>query len=207
MALNWVMLDESGTRPVPLPDEAFVHSVRDAAITLEFDGSTQLYLKATGTVFATSHRIIFVRQAPPSASRPDPASANLQTLSIPHDRFQNFRYVIPIFSAAYLEADVYPVLDGGLPQRRPGEALVPKGKLKIWFNEGGGVVFRDAVEKARKAWEQLQANRADEDALRECIKSQPDRLRDGLGKQRRSLCLPLGNGTPTAAYEPPTYQG
>ncbi|SPO37572.1 uncharacterized protein PSFLO_03047 [Pseudozyma flocculosa] len=166
MALNWVTLDEMSSRPLPLDDERFLHSVQNAALTLDFSGSAKASYKATGRAFVTSRRVVFlIHPMPPPPPPGAPPPTSLHSLSVPHDHFQNFRYIIPIFSAAYLEAEVFPVTGGGLPQRQTGEPETPKGKLKIWFNEGGGVAFRDAVERAKKEWEEVKAKQADEDAL------------------------------------------
>lgn len=60
---------------------------------------------------------------------------------------------IPIFAAPYYEAHVLPVQGGGLPEQVPG-APTAVGLVKIWFNEGGGVTFKEAVEEAKARLDQ-----------------------------------------------------
>ena len=90
----------------------------------------------------------------------------LNSLSVPLDHFHSSKYVIPIFTAAYLQADVYSVPQGGLPERQPGQEAHPVGKLKLWFMESGGVAFRDGVDKAKVLWQQRRETQLDQDALR-----------------------------------------
>lgn len=108
-------------------------------------------------------QFVFVRDAPGAASE-----SELKSLSVPIDHLAASKYTIPIFSAPYLQADVYSVAQGGLPERRPGEEAHPVGKLKLWFVEAGGVAFRDAIEKARHMWQQNRQQQLDQDALRMC---------------------------------------
>lgn len=89
----------------------------------------------------------------------------LDTLSVPLDHFHKYKYTIPVFAAPYLEADVYPVHDGGLPQRQTGSMATPVGKLKLWFMESGGVAFRDGVDQGKRLFDQLQQSAQDQDAL------------------------------------------
>ena len=86
---------------------------------------------------------------------------------MPLDHFQSSKYTIPIFTAPYLQADVYSVPQGGLPERQPGQEYHPVGKLKLWFMESGGIAFRDAVDKAKVMWQERRQSEQDQDALRE----------------------------------------
>ncbi len=112
----------------------------------------------------TLAQFVFIRDAPSAA-----AEHELKSLSIPIDHLAASKYTIPIFSAPYLQADVYSVAQGGLPERQPGEEAHPVGKLKLWFVEAGGVAFRDAIEKARHMWQQNRQQQLDQDALRMCL--------------------------------------
>nr|CDI53455.1 conserved hypothetical protein [Melanopsichium pennsylvanicum 4] len=166
MALNWVMLDNSGRKPLPLPEEQMLCIVRRASLQLEYAPQGITY-KAEGDAFVSSHRFVFVRQP-----RPNPADdAAVNSLSVPIDHMQASKYTIPIFAAPYLQADIYSVPQGGLPERQPGDEYHPVGKLKLWFMESGGIAFRDAVDKAKLLWEQRRQAQLDEDALRKCIQT------------------------------------
>ncbi|KAJ1033049.1 hypothetical protein NDA16_000328 [Ustilago loliicola] len=105
-------------------------------------------------------QFVFIRQ-------PQVASGDsvLNSLSVPIDHFHSHKYVIPIFTAAYLQADVYSVAQGGLPQRQTDDEAFPVGKLKLWFMEAGGIAFRDAVDKAKVLWQQRREAEQDRDAL------------------------------------------
>lgn len=109
-------------------------------------------------------QFVFVRQPQLSAAELADGTA-LNSLSVPLDHFHSSKYTIPIFSAPYLQADVYSVPQGGLPERQPGEQAHPVGKLKLWFMESGGVAFRDAVDRARILWQQKRQEEQDENAL------------------------------------------
>ncbi|GAC71880.1 hypothetical protein PANT_5c00118 [Moesziomyces antarcticus T-34] len=159
MALNWVTLDQDGRSPLPLPDETVLCRVPKSSIQLEY-ASRGITYKAEGSALISSHRFVFVRDARGAASE-----SELKSLSVPIDHLAASKYTIPIFSAPYLQADVYSVAQGGLPERRPGEEAHPVGKLKLWFVEAGGVAFRDAIEKARHMWHQNRQQQLDQDAL------------------------------------------
>lgn len=72
----------------------------------------------------------------------------LRSLNVPLSHLFDCRYMIPIFAAPYYEASIIPVPGGNLPESQPGGPAV-KGTLKIWFKEGGGSAFREAVEEVR----------------------------------------------------------
>ncbi|KAJ9479193.1 hypothetical protein PHBOTO_002676 [Pseudozyma hubeiensis] len=163
MALNWVMLDQSGCKPLPLPQEEVLCQVRKASLQLEYASHGVTY-KAEGDAMISSHRFVFIRQ-PQLPSAELAASPTLNSLSVPLDHFHSSKYTIPIFTAPYLQADVYSVAQGGLPEPRPGEEAHPVGKLKLWFMEAGGLAFRDAVDKARTMWQKRQQEELDENAL------------------------------------------
>lgn len=128
--------------------------------------TTNLARSANCNVFFVPHRgvqqFVFIRQ--PQAS--SIGSDILNTLSVPLDHFQSYKYVIPIFTAPYIQADIYSVPQGNLPERQPGQEFHPVGKLKLWFMEAGGVAFKDAVGKAKEMWQQRREAQLDDDALR-----------------------------------------
>lgn len=95
----------------------------------------------------TNQRVVFLRQPMlPAPAENDRASEHLRSLNVPLSNLVDCRYMIPVFAAPYYEAGVLPVPGGNLPNEGPG---VNKGILKIWFLEGGGNSFRDAVEEVR----------------------------------------------------------
>ncbi|CAO1615072.1 unnamed protein product [Parajaminaea phylloscopi] len=148
MALNWTMTDEAGLKPIPLPEEKTFLAVENCQMKLDFktDGAQW---EAKGTAFVTNQRVVFLRQPmlpPPSDTAH--ASAHLRSLNVPLSHLVDCRYMIPVFAGPYYEASVIPVAGGNLPEPVAGGPTV-KGTLKIWFSEGGGSAFRDAVEEVR----------------------------------------------------------
>lgn len=112
----------------------------------------------------TFDQILFLRQPPlPAPIDPTSPSEHLRTLSVPLGQFIETRYMIPIFSAPHYEASIVPSPDGGLPRRDAGHAS-NVGVLKIWFNEGGGMTFRDSVEEVKSRRDEGATN---VEALRE----------------------------------------
>lgn len=198
MALNWVMLDQAGRTPLPLPEEKVLCQVRKASLQLDY-APQGISFKAEGDALISSHRFVFIRQ--PQVSGND---SDLKSLSVPIDHFQSSKYTIPIFTAPYLQADVYSVPHGGLPERQPGEESHPVGKLKLWFMESGGVAFRDAVDKARSLWQQRRQDQQDQDALRKLAQPPPS---DGIHAiLTADPCLSSQFALAVlsaAAYEPP----
>lgn len=157
MALNWAMLTEDGSRPVPLPGEKIFFSVEKCSISLDFK-SEGVKWSANGSAFVTSQRIVVLRQPPlPAPADPNVASAHLRSLSVPLAQFVDTRYLIPIFTAPYFEATVIASPGGGLPERTTSSSNAGSsttqvnrtGLFKLWFNEGGGMAFRDAVEEVK----------------------------------------------------------
>lgn len=103
-------------------------------------------------------QILFLRQPPlPAPVDPSIPSEHLRSLSVPISQFVDSRYMIPVFSAPYYEASVVPSINGGLPARESGQPS-NVGLLKIWFNEGGGMAFRDAVEEVKSRREEGASN-------------------------------------------------
>ncbi|UZJ51664.1 hypothetical protein CBS101457_000984 [Exobasidium rhododendri] len=157
MALNWAMISEDGSKPVPLPGEKIFYSAERCNLSLDFTNQSKSW-KANGTAFVTSQRVLFLRQPPiPAPADPSLSSQHLRTLSVPLKQFVDTRYLIPIFSAPHFEANVIPSVDGGLPQRQAGQAS-NVGLMKIWFNEGGGMSFRDAIEEVKSRREEGSSN-------------------------------------------------
>lgn len=117
-------------------------------ISLEFKEAKAKW-DAKGTVYVTNQRVVFLRIPPlPQPAEQAEASQHLRSLNVPLTHLVDSRYLIPIFGAPYYEASVLPVPGGNLPESRQG-GPASKGLCKIWFNEGGGAAFRDAVEEVR----------------------------------------------------------
>lgn len=122
-----------------------------------------LYFPHTPT-HSLSLQVLFLRQPPlPAPADPSASSEHLRSLSVALKQFVDTRYLIPIFSAPHYEANILPSVDGGLPQRQAGQSS-NVGVLKIWFNEGGGMAFRDAIEEVKSRREEGASN---VEALRE----------------------------------------
>lgn len=156
MALNWALISEDGSRPVPLPGEKIFFSVEKCSLSLDFKHQGVKW-SANGNAYVTSKRILFLRQPPlPAPADPSITSTHLRSLSIPLSQFVDTRYLIPVFTAPYFEASVIPSSDGGLPQRVSGSGSSSNntGLFKLWFNEGGGMAFRDAVEEVKSRLEE-----------------------------------------------------
>lgn len=134
----------------PKWQEAFLAQRRSyyLCVSLEFTDANAKW-DAKGTVYVTNQRVVFLRIPPlPQPAEQSVASQHLRSLNVPLTHLVDSRYLIPIFGAPYYEASVLPVPGGNLPEGRPG-GPASKGLCKIWFNEGGGAAFRDAVEEVR----------------------------------------------------------
>lgn len=118
------------------------------AYSLEFKDQKSKW-EAKGTAYVTNQRVVFLRVPPlPAAADQSAPSEHLRSLNIPLTHLVDSRYMIPILAGPYYEAGVIPVPGGNLPEGQPGGPTV-KGLLKIWFMEGQGTAFRDAVEEVR----------------------------------------------------------
>lgn len=117
-------------------------------ISLEYKEQKATW-EAKGSAFVTNQRVVFLRQPPlPQPADQSQASQHLRSLNLPLSHLVDCRYMIPVLAAPYYEASVISVPGGNLPEAQPGGPTV-KGQLKIWFSEGGGSAFRDAVEEVR----------------------------------------------------------
>ncbi|CEH12402.1 PROTEIN D2013.6 [Ceraceosorus bombacis] len=162
MALNWTMVDEDGRRPVPLPHEKVFYSVEHCQISLQ-SSTFNKKLESKGTAFCTNQRVLFLEQpfaGQPSASHQDTSTTptQLHSLSVPLNNWQDARYMIPIFGQAYYEARILAVRGGGLWDESTNDSSARMSLVKIWFNEGGGSFFKDAVEEAKNRLEQGAAS-------------------------------------------------
>lgn len=125
-------------------------------------GTNKHVWKGKGTSFVTNQRVVFVREPPSFVEGKVHAdlSAPLVTLTVPLDNYMDTRYMIPIFGAPYFEATILPVPQGGLPAHddpaTPGAA--PTGTLTTYFNEGGGIDFRNAVEEVKARFDEMRGH-------------------------------------------------
>ena len=157
MSLNWVMLDER-KQPVPLPNERILDTIPSTQLVINIPQSPAL--SATGTAWLTSHRFVFVANAPQSTSpfdlisqtitaTPAAPSAKLDSLSLPWTSVLSTSFVQPYFAANYLAMDVRPAQGGGLELGTTVEVrLVERGMYEfVKMVEGVRV---KAIEKARE---------------------------------------------------------
>ncbi|PWN48563.1 hypothetical protein IE53DRAFT_399513 [Violaceomyces palustris] len=156
MALNWAMLDDVSCQPVPLPEEQTFFQVGNCSLSLKF-GDQKVHYEAEGSCYVTNQRVVFVKEG----GKP----SELVSLSVPLDHFCDYRYIIPIFTAPYIESTVYPVEGGGLPQREPGATSPPKGDLRLWFAQGGGLTMKEALGRAKANFEERRNARREEEQL------------------------------------------
>ncbi|KAG9088678.1 hypothetical protein FRC07_012489 [Ceratobasidium sp. 392] len=165
MSLNWVMLD-ARREPVPLPQERVISTVPNADITVTFPNPPRM-IRATGTVWLTTERFIFVAspqtqstslftlvsQALPASIKPedntDP-NMKLESLSLPWLSVLSTSFVQPYFAANYLSMDVKPAPDGGLVLGTRVEARLADQGMFEFIKRVEGVRAR-AIERAREA--------------------------------------------------------
>lgn len=172
MALNAVMLNASTRKPVPLPDEKRFIEVENVETAMQgMSNSTTVDaaatpLKATGSVYVTSHRVVFVSSAPPS-SLAEASSSQLVTLSCNLSHFQDGRLVQPwlagtaarVFNAPAPEADHCLASSANyyeavvLPQT--GGKLDRPHSIKIHFRNGRAYEFYQALEEAKTRYEEV----------------------------------------------------
>ncbi|KAK0528486.1 hypothetical protein OC834_000472 [Tilletia horrida] len=158
MSINWVLTNEDGSQPAPLPAEKIIFRSPPCQLHLEFK-YVQEPVKwiAEGIATVTNQRIIFLRQpALPPPADPSQPSPHLRNLAIPLlGNLLSVKYAMPIFSAPHLELKVHPVRGGGLPQDAVAHRGVTRetverlaGIAKITFRDGGGTLLKDAIDRA-----------------------------------------------------------
>lgn len=141
MSLNWAQLDQTGA-PLPLDNTEEIFIRQSVQVTL----SPRFAKPIPGTVFVSSHRVVFVSALPPRApahlagAEAKSTEVDLRTVSVAIERW-NAQLVQPWFGANRYEGELAPVPGGGLDAQSDDAKPV----LTILFNEGG-------VEAFYKAW-------------------------------------------------------
>ncbi|QRV73304.1 hypothetical protein RhiJN_01318 [Ceratobasidium sp. AG-Ba] len=165
MSLNWVMLDAT-REPVPLPHERLLSTVRNVDTTVALPNPPRT-LRATGTVWLTTERFVFVAshqsqsaslfalvsQALPASIKPEDTtdpSVKLESLSLPWLSVLSTSFVQPYFAANYLSMDVKPAPDGGLELGTRVEVRLSDQGMFEFIKRVENTRAR-AIEKAREA--------------------------------------------------------
>ncbi|KAI7892135.1 uncharacterized protein EV154DRAFT_505735 [Mucor mucedo] len=133
MSLNWVMLTQDGTAPVPLPQEKIFFTQSHVKMVLDcnetgYPGNSEGYYESDkGTVILSNQRIIYLAQNP---------TPEFKNLNVPVLNFKNWKLEQPWFGANFVAGVVIPVHGGGLTKA---------GNLKITFSEGGAIEFTNIL--------------------------------------------------------------
>ncbi|KAF8602589.1 hypothetical protein BDV93DRAFT_523961, partial [Ceratobasidium sp. AG-I] len=177
MSLNWVMLD-ARKEPVPLPQERTLSSTPGAELTVHIppappqgdapsggNGGAPQVLKATGRVWLTTERFIFVASLQvqstsllaflplPISNAISPAPTTntpLESLSLPWLSVLSTAFTQPYFGANYLAMDVKPAPDGGLAFGTRVEVRFSELGMFEFVRQLEGVRAK-AIERAREA--------------------------------------------------------
>ncbi|KAI7901945.1 uncharacterized protein BX663DRAFT_512991 [Cokeromyces recurvatus] len=139
MSLNWVMLTQDGTAPVPLPQEKMFFTQKDVKLVLDcndsvggYPGNSEGYYESNkGTVILSNQRIIYLAQ-PSSTHNSLTTMPQFKNLTIPILNFKSWKLEQPWFGANYISGTVIPVQGGGLTKN---------SQLKLTFTEGGAIEF------------------------------------------------------------------
>ncbi|KAM0788032.1 hypothetical protein ACM66B_006231 [Microbotryomycetes sp. NB124-2] len=173
-SLNWTMLSPT-RQPMPLPHEKLVHSIPGVVLRLfplpsgaplSFKPPSDTVHKATGTVYLSNKRIIFVSANSSKASSALTSSSGMatdndvDTFSVPYTHFHDGRFVQPWFGANYYEGSCLPAPGGGLDELITATtATTPTGRdavrptsiaVTYTFNEAGGFQFYETVEEMKQ---------------------------------------------------------
>ena len=166
-SLNCAMLDKA-REPVPLPKEKFLESFRSVSLSLspslpgaplqdKPQGGPQTgQRKATGLVYISNQRIVFVTANSPTlpissspiasstAATLSTSTTPIETLSLPFQALEG-RFVQPIFHSNYFEALALPAGDGNLDDS--------PHTVRLDFKESGAFQFYEIYEemKSRQA--------------------------------------------------------
>ncbi|KAI9487174.1 MAG: hypothetical protein EXX96DRAFT_552098 [Benjaminiella poitrasii] len=137
MSINWVMLTQDGTAPVPLPQEKTFFTQTDVKLVLDcndsaggYPGNSEGYYESNkGTVILSNQRIIFLAQT-------STCTPQFKNLTIPLLNFKSWKLEQPWFGANYVAGVVIPVQGGGLTRN---------SQLKLTFTEGGAIEFTNIL--------------------------------------------------------------
>ena len=154
-SLNWVQLADKTREPLPLPREKWLQSFDAVALSLcpslpgaplhdkPAPGPQSGERKATGRVFISNLRIVFVASPTPSpaATPPTTAPAPIETLSLPFQSLEG-RFVQPIFHSNYFEALALPNPEGNLDDS--------PHTVRLSFKESGAFQFYEIYEQMKE---------------------------------------------------------
>lgn len=169
MALNWTMLSPERS-PVPLPHELIIRTIDSpgAELTLTIPSSigssaprsgsssssssstptsNEKKLTASGGLWLTDTRLIFVAAAPPK-------DGVLDSLSIPLTSILSTKFEQPFFGANFLVVDIRPTPSGGLTEGTRAE---------VRLKEKGLFEFVSALEKTRERAIYMRRQSCDEE--------------------------------------------
>ncbi|EJU06636.1 hypothetical protein DACRYDRAFT_61457 [Dacryopinax primogenitus] len=148
MSLNWAMLDPANSQPIPLPEEEMILHLSGAEFTLLVPdappptsgaqsaggaGGNPKRSVATGTVWVSDHRVIFV----PIQAKDVP----YHSLSLPHNSILSTSFQQPIFGSNHVILSIAPTTGGGLTQGT---------KAEVRFKDRGVFEFVKVLEAARE---------------------------------------------------------
>ncbi|KAI5479711.1 hypothetical protein MNV49_002970 [Pseudohyphozyma bogoriensis] len=190
-SLNWTLTHPTTSLPLPLPSEKTLLTLPSIAISLAPQPSSTTTKSekkertATGTVYLTNQRFIFISSAPPAArsslsvgnasivnpagssttSRGDGGAAGgeptgnetIHSISVPWSHYTDGRYVQPWFTATYYESLLLPA---------PGGGFLGPQLLKVYFKELGGYQFYEIVEEMKARIGEASSSRVEVEALR-----------------------------------------
>ncbi|KAI0832807.1 hypothetical protein BC628DRAFT_1348388 [Trametes gibbosa] len=160
MALNWATLSPS-RQPTPLAHELTIRTVDSgvdislrvpdapptAGVTSGGSGGAKT-LKATGRLWLTDQRLIFVSD-PPAKGAPSFDSLSVPLLSLLSTKFEQ-----PHFGSNYLLIEI---------KATPGAGLVDGTRVEVRFKDKGVFEFASALEKTRERVIYMKRQSADEE--------------------------------------------
>ncbi|CAG8703615.1 14123_t:CDS:2 [Acaulospora colombiana] len=166
MSINWVELNQADG-PLPIGQERFMPPwLAGARFKISIPGPVEvdsvsnannfIDLNATGTVFLSDMRLVFVSNDP----RKEPTPTSFSSFSVHYSDILGNKYEQPWFGGNYVELIVKPIPEGGL-LRRPGSVA----KVQIRTDGAGLYQFSTTLNARMQA---AYLKKQEVDALREC---------------------------------------